>query len=191
MERDGHLIDLCRGYLDAQSALAEKRGSVLTPVAQQPAVTISRETGAGAVTVAGLLAERLQKGTSAKWAVFDRNLVERVIEDHEMPVRMRRFLPEDSQSAIASAVEEIFGLHPSVWTLVEHTTETILRLAKMGNVIVVGRGGTMITAKLAHVVHVRLIAPFDWRASHCMEFYQMSQAAAEEFVRWRIRCIIT
>ena len=120
MERDGHLIDLCRGYLDAQSALAEKRGSVLTPVAQQPAVTISRETGAGAVTVAGLLAERLQKGTSAKWAVFDRNLVERVIEDHEMPVRMRRFLPEDSQSAIASAVEEIFGLHPSVWTLVDH-----------------------------------------------------------------------
>lgn len=34
-------------------------------------------------------------------------------------------------------VDELLGLHPSSWTLVEHTTQTIRRLAVMGNVILV------------------------------------------------------
>src|SRR3569833_2439623 len=80
MERDGHLLELCRGYLDAQSLVAESRRTALHPLEQQPAITLSRETGAGAVTIARMAAERLQTGSSQPWAVFDRNLVQKTLE---------------------------------------------------------------------------------------------------------------
>jgi len=184
VEGNVHLLDLCRGYLDSQASLASKRKTSLQPhpLPQQPAITISRETGAGAVTVARMVATQLQEGSSANWAAFDRNLVEKVIEDHEMPQRLKRFLPEDIQSGIASAVEEFFGLHPSVWTMVQHTTETVIRLAKVGNAIIVGRGGAIITGDLPHVVHVRLVAPLERRIKHCMEFYHLGRGEAEKFV---------
>lgn len=149
---------------------------------QQPAITISREAGAGAVTIAKMVAEQLEQISSEKWAVFDRNLVEKVIEDHEMPSRIKRFLPEDVYSEITSAVEEFFGLHPSVWTMVEQTTETLLRLAKMGNVILVGRGGAIATRNLKHMVHIRLVAPVEQRITHCMEFYHFNRQESEKFV---------
>jgi len=186
VERNGHLFDLCRGYLDSQAALADKRKTYLHPhdIPQLPAITLSREAGAGAVTIARLIVEQFQKESGSEpWAVFDRNLVEKVLEDHEMPSRIKRFLSEDIQSGIASAVEEFFGLHPSAWTLVQQTTETILRLAKVGNAIIVGRGGSIIAANLPHVVHVRLIAPVEHRINHCMEFYRFTRAEAEKFVQ--------
>ena len=48
---------------------------------------------------------------------------------------------------VESIVEEVLGLHPSGWTLVQHTTKTILRLASLGHTILVGRGGNVITAR--------------------------------------------
>jgi len=184
VERNSHLFDLCRGYLDSQASLASKRSTQLHPhpLPQHPTITISREAGAGAVTIARLIAQELQETTSDNWAIFDRNLVEQVIEDHEMPQRIKRFLPEDVQSGIASAVEEFFGLHPSVWTMVEHTTETILRLAKLGNTIIVGRGGSIIAANQPHAFHVRLVAPVEQRIAHCMEFYHLNRSEAEKLV---------
>ena len=29
------------------------------------------------------------------WTIFDRNLVERVLEDHDLPARLAKFMPED------------------------------------------------------------------------------------------------
>ena len=55
------------------------------------------------------------------------------------------------------------GLHPSSWTLVQQTNATILQLAQMGNVILVGRGATVITSKLNNVFHVRLVGSLEKR----------------------------
>jgi cytidylate kinase len=183
MDRDSHLIDLCRGYMDAQTLFADKRRATFHTQVQQPAITISRETGAGAVSIGRILAERLSKGREDQWALFDKNLVEKVIEDHEMPGMMKKFLSEDTRSAISSAIEEFFGLHPSEWTLVERTSETILHLAKLGNAIIIGRGGSIITGGLRHVVHVRLVAPVEWRIRHSMDFFHVSRAEAEKMVQ--------
>jgi diguanylate cyclase (GGDEF)-like protein len=43
-------------------------------------------------------------------------------------------------SEITDTLDELLGLHPPAWTLVRQMTETILHLAEMGNVILVGRG---------------------------------------------------
>ena len=65
------------------------------------AITISRQTGSGGHAIAEQLAERLRSQESPEaqpWAIFDRNLVEKVLEDHNLPARLARFMPEDRVS---------------------------------------------------------------------------------------------
>lgn len=151
------------------------------------AVTISRQTGTGGHLVAEELALHLQlhgmEGPDS-WMVFDRNLLERVLEDHHLPARLAKYMPEDRISLVQDTLDELFGLHPATWTLVEKTSDTILRLAELGHVIILGRGGNIITSKLDHVFHVRLVGSLEAR----IEFIQMDRkldkkAAAELIAR--------
>ena len=82
---------------------------------------------------------------SCPWTLFDRDLVQKVLEDHRLPSRLARFMPEDRISGLQDIMDELFGLHPPFLSLVHRTTETILRLADQGNVILIGRAGNVIT----------------------------------------------
>jgi cytidylate kinase len=97
-------------------------------------------------------------------------------------VRLAKYLPEDRVSEVQDAMDEIFGVHPSTWTVVEQTAETILRLTHLGNVILVGRGANMITAKMPGVFHVRLVAPLADRIAHAHQYYNMTPSEAREFI---------
>jgi hypothetical protein len=155
-----HGLERCRTFIDTQLQPAGK-GLISNENGKLwRAVTISRQTGSGAHIVAERLAAGLQVHTpkdARPWTVFDRNLVEKVLEDHNLPQRLARFMPEDKVSEITDTMDELFGLHPPSWTLVRQTADTILRLVELGNVIVIGRGATVITGKLDHVFHVRLV----------------------------------
>lgn len=115
--------------------------------------------------------------------VFDRNLVEKVLEDYHLPQRLARFMPEDRISEIDDTIEELLGLHPPSWTLVRKTTEKILHLAELGNVILLGRGANVITSKLGYVFHVSLVASLEKRVAHIQEFNHLEKKAALEFIR--------
>ena len=174
-------LDPCRAYIKAQVSSGTQ-----TPKTVRPVITISREAGAGGVSIAELTAKLLNEAAKKEegppWTVFDRNLVERVIEDQDLPKTLERFMPEDVRPNLEDAVEEILGLHPSTWTLVQHTTQTILNLARLGNVILVGRGANIITAKFPHAVHVRLVAPKEIRVRELETMHGMSHAEALDFV---------
>jgi cytidylate kinase len=155
---------------------------------RQPSITISREAGSGAVTIAQLLVERLNALTppsqgSTGWAVFDRNLANQVLIDHELPEKLERFMVEDSRLPVESIVEELLGLHPTPWIFVQQTTKTILRLAGLGRAIIVGRGGEVITSRLPYVFHVRLVAPLEKRIEHASRYYKLSPAEAAKMVK--------
>ena len=155
----GSPLQAFSGYLSSQSAAQDK---AYQP--QQPSITISRETGSGAVTIAQKLVERLNavskpSGDTASWMVFDRNLAKQVLTDHALSQNLEKFMVEDARLPVEAIVEELLGLHPTQWTLVQHTTKTILRLAGLGRTILVGRGAEAITNRLPFVFHVRLVAP--------------------------------
>ena len=67
----------------------------------------------------------------------------------------------------------------------EHAAATIQKLALKGNVILVGRGAAAITAKLPHVLHVRLVAPFEQRVQHFEVYYHIDEKDALRLVRER------
>lgn len=67
--------------------------------------------------------------------------------------------------------------------LVQHTTRTILWLAGMGRIILVGRGANVITARLPNGFHVRLVAPLAQRIQHAADYHRLSQPQAAKRVR--------
>jgi cytidylate kinase len=179
-------LERCRTFIDTQMKPAGKGGVAVKAGVACRAVTISRQTGSGAHSVAEQLAHLLQARSpkdAAPWTVFDRNLVEKVLEDHKLPQRLAQFMPEDKVSEIADTMDELFGLHPQSWTLVHQTTDTILRLAELGNVILIGRGATVITSKLDYVFHVRLVASLERRMKYIQELHHLSDKVAKDQIR--------
>jgi hypothetical protein len=137
------------------------------------------------MTVAQGLADWLQSRTPpahCPWTVFQKNLVQKVLEDHHLPARLAQYMPEDKVSGIQDAVEEILGLHPPSWNLVRQMSESVLQLAELGNVILVGRGANLITAHLPQAFHVRLVGSREQRIRRVMEYHKIGQKAATTFV---------
>jgi cytidylate kinase len=152
---------------------------------RRPVITVSRQAGSGGHTVAEHLIKLLQDPGSedpSSWAIFDRNLVERVLLDHNLPHNLARFMPEDRISEISDTMDELFGLHPPSWTLVRQTADTILHLAELGNVILIGRGANLITAKLDYSFHVRLVGSLERRVKRMQEAQQLNAKSALEVV---------
>lgn len=173
----------CLSFINSQLCSGSRNPSSTQPV--KPAITISRMAGCGGQTVAAKLAEYLQELTPAdcRWTVFDRNLLEKVLEDHQLQKRIADFMPENHKSIIADIVEESWGLHPSSWTIVEQTAETILHLAQLGYVILVGRGANIITSKLDNVLHVRLVGSLQKRIQRVQQAYDLDGPAALELIK--------
>jgi cytidylate kinase len=178
-------FDKCLAFINCQMQPAERPPGAKPARPLKLAVTLSRQTGSGALLVAERLAQLLQERAPAEacaWTVFDRNLVQKVLEDHRLPKQLAQFMPEDRVSQFADMMQELLGLHPPSSTLVSQTTETILKLADLGNVILVGRGAHVITSKLSHVFHARLIGSLEKRAQRVQEHLHLDREAALAFI---------
>jgi cytidylate kinase len=129
--------------------------------------------------LADLLQASLPQG-ARPWTVFDRSLVEAVLHDHNLPARLASFMPEDKVGQLNDIIEDLFSIHPPTETLVRQTAETILRLAQLGNVIIVGRGGNVITARLPGVLHIRLVGSVESRAALLQNYDHIDKKTALE-----------
>jgi hypothetical protein len=156
----------------------------LSPKLERPfvkCVTISRQAGCAAHVFSEELAAHIHSHlppAAPRWTIFDRDLVEAVLQDQHLPARLARFMPEDKVAWINDVVEDLFSLHPPTETLVRRTSETILHLAELGGVIIVGRGANIITASLPGVIHVRLIGSIAARVGHMEHFDHLSRKEA-------------
>ncbi len=175
----------CRRYIETQLSLSEQQERKLFRKKPNPCITISRQAGAGAIAVGEILTDMMDsnKNFSGEWTYFDRNLIEKVIKDHNLPALIRSYMAEDKYKNIDNIVADFLGLNVSQWTIVHQTTETILQLARMGNAIIVGRGGSAIASKLSNAFHVRLIAPADARIKHAMELHNLTEKEAMVYVK--------
>lgn len=179
-------LERCLTFINCQLQPPSQRAAAYRDGAERRAITISRQAGSGGHMVAEHLVQYLQARSpegGCPWTVFDRNLVEKVLEDHHLPNRLARFMPEDRITEMADTMDELFGLHPSSWTLVRQTADTVLHLAELGSVILIGRAGAVITAKLDYVFHVRLVGSLERRVKHIQEVNDLSGKAARDFVR--------
>lgn len=152
---------------------------------RRPVVTVSRQTGAGGNAFGEALCEWLEKSQPkgrGPWALVDRELVDKILEDEALPERLASWSPEDHLAGISFVVEELLGLHRASSKPVQETTETILRLGEMGNVVLVGRGANVILGHLPQAFHVRLVASLESRVAHIAEVRSLSRKVARAYV---------
>ncbi len=172
--------DQCLSFISCQINPDAKRWLAAHP----PAITLSRQTGAGAMTIASELATFLESHNppAGHWTILDKNLVEKVLEAHKLPPEVARFMPEDRVSSIQDTIEEMLGLHPSSRTLWQQTSETVRHWAALGQVILIGRAANVITREMNNVFHVRLVAPIEIRVQQIMARQQLDHAAAIKLI---------
>lgn len=145
-----------------------------------PFITISRESSAGGSRLAQLIAEKFNSEPTSRtdWSIFGGNIINQMLQTNHLPGDLARFLPEDKIPEVNATIGEFVGLHPSLWGLVQKANETMRRLASGGHVILVGRGANFVTAGLAGGVHVRLVAPPEYRARDYARRFGVSEEAA-------------
>jgi DNA-directed RNA polymerase alpha subunit len=99
--------------------MALKKGFPNNKRSNNPFVTISRQTGAYGTTISRNLCEYLQKNErrencqeTPKWIAFGKELIDKVVEELDLPKTVFPYLSEDMISYIQDMVEETLGLHP-------------------------------------------------------------------------------
>jgi cytidylate kinase len=116
-------------------------------------ITMSREYGAGGYEVARRLAEALG------WELLDRELLHQAAAVEHLPDAELERLDEK-----AISLADRFRLHPPHEKYIHGLREAARQVAARGNVVLVGRGTGSLIADTPDVLHLRLVAPREWRA---------------------------
>ncbi len=157
--------------------------------AVMPFVTISREAGAGGVTLAQRLVEHLNRHDLGEhpWSAWDRELVQKVARDHHIDQTLVDALEDRGPTWI----EELLGgmrvsetpETASEFRVYCRTATTIRAIAQVGRCVIVGRGGVFVTANMPRGIHIRLVAPLDFRIRNYAAIFNMSLADADARVK--------
>jgi cytidylate kinase len=140
----------------------------------RPAITIAigRQSGARGTTTARAVGERLG------WAVYDRELVERIAQDMNLQGSLLEAVDEKKVGWLQEFMES-FSSAPVVSEIayVHRMMKTIASLVALGDCVLLGRG-------IAHILpvettlRVRLVAPIDWRVAAMSRKLGVSQEEA-------------
>jgi cytidylate kinase len=153
-------------------------------------ITISRQYGAGGSEVARRVAAELG------WRVVDNELIDRVARNAGLPAeevarkeeRAPGFL-ERLIRALARSVPELFPTpaaklpEPEEAALLRATERTVAELAGEGRVIVVGRAAPAVLRGRHDALHVKLVAPVEFRIQTAVGRLGLSPAEAGRVLR--------
>jgi len=151
----------------------------------EPFVTISREVGVNGLLFGEMLVKYLTESDSeakSHWTLFERNLMEKVAEEHNLHADIAKYMPERKITELQDILEKFFGLRPRSQSLIYKTSSTILHLAHLGNVVLIGRGANIITKDIKGGIHIRLVASKDYRLKNIQDFYKMSKLKAQYYL---------
>lgn len=165
-------IDILKKYFDKKTI----SDSFLISRQQSPFITISRETGSiNEESFLKQLIENLNekdRGREKEWVMFGKRNLEWVISDIWFNKSLEEFLPEKKIPEFQSILEQLFGIHTSIQKIVKEVSHTILKIASLGETIIVGRGGNIITKHIPGGLHLRIISSLEKKISNIQRIYK-------------------
>ncbi len=169
-------------YVNYHSKLSDKEILQLKKKYPGPCLTISRQCGIDISKLCESLVKELSTFYQTDWAYFDKQLINKVISDHNLPERMQKFMSEEKVSALSQMLNELLGIHPPILKLVKKMIRTVLNLGELGNVIIVGRGSNIITSHLKNSFHIRLVASIDYRIANLAKLMKIKSDEAKKII---------
>lgn len=148
-----------------------------------PFITISRETGCGAIDIAKLLIKEF-KVKGEQWKYIDKD----VLIDSAKKLKLDKskinyvFEAETKTHAdeILSALSSRY--YKSDRAVRKTIADVVKHFADDGRVVLVGRAGAAITANMKNSTHIRLIAPINWRIDSLMKRRKESRNKTESYI---------
>jgi cytidylate kinase len=147
-----------------------------TPINTLPFITISREYGCPAKEVASCLEQKLNISHHAginknKWKVISKEIMlQAALELNIDTSRIEKIFYEEKRSTIDEILNSFSEkYYKSDRTIINTLANTIKDFASKGNIIIIGRNGVGITANLPKGLHVRLVAPLEWRIKRLID----------------------
>lgn len=154
-------------------------------VNRMPFVTISREYGCGGYEVASKLTEILNEELKPEplWAAYNKALLDKLMIDTGLSESLVETLTGKARNKLTNLIQTTFSSFPPQVAVHKKLVEIIAMLALNGHVVLVGRGGNMITKEVESGFHVRLIAPIHHRAEKLSKSMNMSKAEATKLIK--------
>jgi len=148
-----------------------------------PCITISREFGCQAYPLAEELTRRFNARVAGNpWVVIGKQLIEEVSEMSGYTVEQI----EKSQDTPAS-LKSLFSMfldssRAEETEVFSHMKLVIRTFAERGNCIIVGRGGACVTQNLPNCIHLRLVAPYQFRLQKIMKTHGLNEKDARKYI---------
>jgi len=175
-----NLVPSVERRLSAWISLSETRATA-GERGLRPTITISRRFGCEAFPLCEQLKGVLETRTGETWNIYDKALIERVSQDEHLSISVLQDLGGPSR-----AIDRIGFFVPGYQSQPEvfrHIPKYLVRIAEVGNAIIVGRGGAVITHDMPHCYHFRLDAPLDFRVASLARRMEVSEEEAKRLVR--------
>lgn len=147
----------------------------------RPTITLSRQFGCEGFPLAERLKAGFEAATGEPWNIFDKSLIELVAKEEDIPLSLLKRLGDMSRAI------EAFGMHgPDHVThdmAFDKVSRYLVQIGKLGNAILVGRGGAILCKGLRNSFHFRLVASHAWRVATYAQRTGLGEAEAEAQVK--------
>ncbi len=150
-----------------------------------PVITISRQVGCNGLKLAQLISTRLNTHKlSSDWRVLSKEIFSESARELDMnPEQIRRTITESDKYTFQEILKAFSDKgYKSERKIIKTVSDVIRTFAIDGFCIIVGRASHIIAKDIKNSLHLRLIAPMDYRVRSIMHSKQFNHADAIEFI---------
>lgn len=159
------------------------RGYSITDQEVRPTITISREFGCEAFPLTERLKALLEQKTGATWTIMEKALLEEVARHHDLATEIFENLGERKHRFLDDMISTFSPRWHSDKDYYRLLCKQIVALATAGNVIIVGRGSSIVAQKMENCCHFRIVAPMSFKVRSICKRLNLEPVEAEELIR--------
>lgn len=155
-----------------------------------PVITISRDTGCYASVISKLLYDQIQlkfyndKLNPGPWKLIDKEVLHITAQKLKIsPYELNYVFKDVEKAALSEVLESLSSkYYHSDRKIKRIVTNVILGMAEQGHIIFLGRGSVAVTRNMKNSLHIRLVAPLDWRINQVASRFNLTIGKAATFV---------
>ncbi|NOX45553.1 MAG: cytidylate kinase-like family protein [Chlorobi bacterium] len=154
-----------------------------------PYISISREFGCMANDIAKKLARELSKRTKGpikemKWKWINKSILEESSKVLELsPSKIEYVFRSKAKTMMDEIVSAMATRYYKSDKKIRKTIVDVIRaIAKTGHIIIVGRGGVAFASDNARSLHIKLVAPKEWRVERIAKNHKMTKKDAMAYI---------
>lgn len=170
-------------YLNKRVVQSQLSGS--TDKVPGPVITISREVGCSGLELANALKEKLQQlHHQENWKVLSKEIFQISARELDLePDKVAKIFKQFDRTAFDDILYTFREKRSISEKKVRHTVVDVIKsFAEDGHCIIVGRAGNVIAGSIKNAIHIRLVAPDEFKINSIMGKNHLGKEEARKFI---------